>query len=37
MNDGGNFCERTKTIMADYESRTSTCRYKNGNGEMEEE
>jgi hypothetical protein len=37
MNDGGNFCEITKTIMARSESRNSTCKYKDGNGEMDEE
>jgi hypothetical protein len=37
MNDGGNFCEITKTIKAGFESRISTCRYKGGNGEMDEE
>jgi hypothetical protein len=33
----GNFCKITKTIMPGSESRTSICRYKDGNGEMDEE
>jgi hypothetical protein len=31
MNDGENFCKITKTIMDGFESRTSTCKYKDGN------
>jgi hypothetical protein len=33
----GNFCEITKTIMAGSVSRTSTCKYKDANGEMDKE
>jgi hypothetical protein len=33
MNDGGNFCEITSTIMAG----SSTCKYEDGNEEMDEE
>jgi hypothetical protein len=37
MNVRKNFCEVIKTIMAGSESRTSTCKYKDGNGDKDEE